>query len=127
MEAQCVRIADLICAGHGPQDIVNIIGCGKTLVDNIKTKLDNRESLARKPGSGGHNKKDVKAAVKTSIAENPGKSMRMIAQELDIHEKTIRVNVRELGLKSYVQRPRQLLSEHSKKTRVTRASFSSPG
>ncbi len=76
--------------------------------------------MARKEGSGDHNKKrtgnflkDLKAKIKAELT----KSMRTLAKETTMTEGTIRRAVNDLGLTSYVHCHHQLLTEATEQKR----------
>jgi len=54
MEAKRQRVADLLQAQMA---VLEIMGVSRATVFNTKRKLEARECLDRKPGSGGSNKK----------------------------------------------------------------------
>jgi len=123
MEAQRQRVADLLRAGLTSGQIVDIVGCGLTTVKKVKKLLSEGQSLQRKAGSGGHNKKltdEFLADLATEIEANPTNSMRKTAKALNISEKSIRTAVRMLGAHSYVRRRRQLLTKKTKEARLAR-------
>ncbi len=119
-------MADLLCAGVSA-NTMGIVGCSERLVFKVKKLAKDRETLARKPGSGGHNKKDVGLAVVATIEADLTTSMRQMAKELGVADGTLRQRVKEMGPKSYIRRQRQLLSEASKKSREERGKKSSRG
>ena len=55
------------------------------------------------------------------MIENPTKSIRKIAKEVNVSKTTIRIHLKTLGLSSYVRRHRQLLSNAAKVKRVERS------
>ena len=103
-------------------EIVEIVGVGKTMVYNTK-KLEARDSLHRKSGSGGSNKiltDDFLVGILAEIEADPTKSMRKLTKDLNVGEKTIRNAVGKLGLFSYARRRHQLLSASAKNSRIER-------
>ncbi len=117
MEARRQRVADLLDAQVSVRDIMNIVKCCKNFVYMVKRKHESGEGLARKPGSGGLNKKltaEVLADLLAKIKADPIRSMQKLAKELNVHEKTVRTAVGKLGLHSYMRRRRQLLTKTSR-------------
>jgi DNA-binding MurR/RpiR family transcriptional regulator len=47
--------------------------------------------------------------------------MRKVAKKANMHESTVRRAVKQLGMKSYVRRQRQLITEKTRKTREAKA------
>ncbi|QQP37282.1 Putative transposable element [Caligus rogercresseyi] len=108
MEAKRQRVADLLHAQVKVIDIMEIVKCGKTLVYDVKKKLETGKGLKRKMGSGGHNRKvdeDFLMGLMAEIEADP--------QVFEVSEWTIRKAVSKLGL-------RQLLSNSAKNSRVDR-------
>ncbi|QQP57556.1 Putative transposable element [Caligus rogercresseyi] len=92
------------------------IKCGKTLVYDVKKKLETGKGLKRKMGSGGHNRKvdeDFLMGLMAEIEADPTRSMRKMAKVFEVSEWTNRKAVSKLGL-------RQLLSDSAKNSRVDR-------
>ena len=78
-------------------------------------------SAARKTrtGPGKKRKGPLVRAVKRIVTRNPRKSMRTIAKQVGVSPRTVRRIVhQDLGLKSYVLRVKQLLTDDMKKKRV---------
>lgn len=88
-----------------------------------------RETILRKPGSDGINKKchnDFINTLKSKVSNDPTKSMRKLATELKMDAKTIRTAVKDdLKLKSYTRIPRHLLTRPMKAIRLERCKKSS--
>jgi hypothetical protein len=75
------------------------------------------KSLERTKGSGGHNKiitDNFLNDLHCKIEADPSRSIRKLAKDLNVSRMTVLRAVGQLGLKSYVRRRRQLLSESSK-------------
>eukprot|EP00106_Octopus_bimaculoides_P014596 XP_014782038.1 PREDICTED: uncharacterized protein LOC106877607 [Octopus bimaculoides] len=83
-----------------------------------------RKTTTRKSGSGGINKKRTKVflkALKSKILKDPTKSMRKMAIELEVDNKTIRNAVKyDLRLESYTRTPKHLLTTAMKENRLER-------
>lgn len=103
-------MSDLLRAQVSVPEIVTIVGVSKTMVYDTKKKLEAGDSLERKPGSGGSNKiitDDFLTDLLSKIEADPTRSMRKLAKDLNVDEKTIRNAVGQLGLCSYVRRSRR--------------------
>ncbi len=121
MEDAKRRVADLLCAQVKQKDICKIVGMGLTTVKRVNTLLQAGNDLTRKPGSGGQNAiitEDFLTELSDKIADNPTRSMRKLALDLDMSKMTICKAVGILGLHSYVCRKQQLLTAKSKEARV---------
>ncbi len=113
------RVLDLLCTGTPAKEIAAIVGVSLSTVYDIKAK----GHPERKVGSGGHNKirsQPFQEALEAKIKANPTSSTRNLAKELGVGKTTIKRAVNDLGLKSYVRRHRQLLTEKNKEDRVTK-------
>ncbi len=96
------------------------MGVCESTVPRIKKAYQERGSIDRKAGSGGHNKKRIdnfKEAHSKSIEANPKTSIGQLAKIHKVAESAIRNAEAGLGLKSYVRRKGQLLAEASWATR----------
>ena len=91
---------------------------------NTRKILGAPDPISRKPGSGGHNRKRTQAFlddVENRIKKDPTSSMRKMAAELNVDERTIRKAVHDdLGLDSYARTPRHLLTDTMKTRRLER-------
>jgi len=121
MDIKRQRVSDLLDAAVPITDIVKIVECHKSFVFKVKAMKKAGKSLARSPGSGGHNKirsEEFLTGVACAIEADPTASIRSMAKDLGVSEKTIRRSVGDLGAFSYVRRKRQLLTEATKARRV---------
>lgn len=121
MEARRHRVAALIRAGLPQKDIAAQEECFIALVKKVAAKTRAGEDLARKNGSGGHNKvitDDFKAGILSEVTADPMLSQRKLAKELDVAPSTVRKAVKELGLTSYRRQRQQLLTDRIKVIRV---------
>ncbi len=121
MEAKRQRVSDLLHAGISVKEIMSIVQCSERLVYKVKKMDKDGIGLARKSGSGGHNKKrtlDFITGVACEVTADPTSSMRFMGRQLGDDPKTIRKSVKELGVTSYVRRVRHLLTERSTAKRV---------
>ena len=93
-------------------------------VRRIQSNKNPGKGIERASGSGGHNKKRDDAfleCLESKINADPTKSMLRLSKELKIDPKTIRTAVHEdLGMKSYVRVPRQLLTSTLMEKRLER-------
>ncbi|XP_014788330.1 uncharacterized protein LOC106882239 [Octopus bimaculoides] len=82
------------------------------------------KTITRKSGSGGINKKRTKAfikALKSKILDDATDSMRKMAIELEVDNKTIRNAIKyDLRLKSSIRTPKHLLTTVMKEKRLER-------
>ncbi len=116
-------MSDLLCAQVDPQRICEIVGVCERAGRRIKARLRDGKTMERKTGSGGHNCKvtdDFLSELGTKINEDPTRSMRKLAMDLNVSKTTICKAVGMLGLHSYVRRRRQLLTKKTRESRVTR-------
>ena len=100
-----------------------LLGWARPWCTTPKKKMEAKESLKRKPGSGGSNKiitDEFLMNLGTMIEANPSRSMRKFAKDLNVDESTIRKAVGRLGLHSYVRQKHQLLTMSAKNSRVDR-------
>ena len=118
------RIIDLIHTGINPKTIVKTVGVGLATVYRGKNQYHVRGDVSRAPGTG--QKRRIRntaflEALEAEVTDKPGKSMREIAKEVGMDEKTIRKAMHEdLSLKSYIRRQRQLPTTTNKANRVAR-------
>ncbi len=103
------RVVNLLHASTTTKNM-DITWCSESFIFKVEKMVKEGNSFERKPGLGGHNKKDIGASVAAAIEADPTTSMRMMARDLKVTDSTVRVKVREMGLKSYVKRHCQLLS-----------------
>ena len=100
-----------------------IIGVSLSTVYKAK-KPFHRKIFLRKRGSGGLNKKQKEGfltVLVTVIKKDPTTSIRKHANELKVHEKTVRTAIkRDLKVKSFARTRRHFLSMKLKEKRFTR-------
>ena len=121
MEAKRHRISALIDANISTQEITCLKCCSRALVAKVKRLKSNNQSLACKPGSGGHNLKRTEEfllTVAAAVEADPTTSIHRLAQATGTSTATIWRTTKELGLVSYHHRRRQFLSNRSKELRV---------
>jgi len=106
------------------KDIVRDLGVLRQTVYNIKKRLETRGSTERKPGSG----RPVSVVtsgfvkqIKQRIKRNPARTMRGMARELGVDEKSVRKAVKLSGARSLARTKRFLLTETLKASRLARA------
>ncbi len=118
------RVLDLLSAQVPPKRIAEVVGVSLITVYNIRTANMEGKGPERSEGSGGHNKKRTDHFVhnlKAKVAEDPTKSMRSLAMDMNVSPKTLRKAVNEdLGLKSYTRTTRHLLTRRMKAIRLER-------
>ncbi|XP_014784635.1 uncharacterized protein LOC106879525 [Octopus bimaculoides] len=123
-ESKCQRVCDLLNGLVTPKEISRIVGMSIKTVYNVKNRMAMSKTITRKSGSGGINKKRTKAfikALKSKILKDPAKSMRKMAIELEVDNKTIRNAVKyDLRLKSNTRTRKHLLTTTMKEKRLER-------
>ncbi len=123
-KARHQRIVDLGRAQVPNQTIATIVGVHPRTVQRILAHFEDRGVIGRPPRGPPTNKKktdDFMARLKELIEADPTKSMRSLASDLGCSAATIHSTVRELGMKSYVRRRRQLLTGAMKEKRLDRS------
>lgn len=121
MEAKRHRISALIDANISTTRICELESCSKVLVAKVRKLKREGASLARKPGSGGHNLKRTEEfllAVNGAISADPTVSISSVASAAGTSRSTITEAIKELGLFSYRHRRRHFLSNRAKEIRV---------
>ena len=101
MEAKRQRVLDLL---HAQVEIMKIVDMSRATVFRVKSKMAKGEGVKRKEGSGGHNRKlsdEFLANLKEDIEASPMTSMRTLAKDKNVDEKTIQNAVSSLELTSY--------------------------
>jgi transposase len=106
------------------KDIVEELGVPCRTVYRIKDRLKTRGTTKRKTGSGrplsvvtsGFIEK-----IKQRVKRNPVRTMRGMARELGVNEKSVRKAVKLLGARSLARTKRFLLTESLKASRLARA------
>ncbi|UYV70338.1 TRAF4 [Cordylochernes scorpioides] len=119
-----------LAAGHTNSETAAFLNVAPSFVFKAQRELgttkgnvaevSQRKRHCRHPDS--IRKPDLKSRVLAAIDEDPGKSMRALARELQVNEATIqRVVHEDLHYKSYIMRRRQFMSERIKVNCMTRA------
>ena len=136
MSAEEMRRATIVGslrAGRSVKDIVLLFGFKRTTVSDVKKKFDAHITQGGLPAEFGCKRKTHErrsdalgdgfvADLEDIIRQDPGRSMRSLARELDVHEKTIRRKVKgELNLKSYALRRGQFMNQATKERRCEKA------
>ncbi len=89
----------------------------------VKKLRKDGKDLSRKKGSGGHNKKitdDFLKDLKMKINANPTTSIGNLGKSTSISRRSIGRASSFPGMKSFVRRKRQLLSERTRATRIAK-------
>lgn len=123
MEAKRQRVADLLHAQVKINEIVNIVDCSRNFVYVVKRKVDAGETLARKLRRGRYNRivnNNFLMGLAAKLEADPTRSMRKMAKDLNVNEKTIPRAVGMLGLDLYVRRRHQLLTATTMISRAER-------
>ena len=93
-------------------------------IHRIQSNKNSGKDIERASGSEGHNKKWDDALLEcqeSKINADSTKSMLRLSKELKVDPKTVRTAVHEdLGMKSYVRVPRQLLTSALMEKRLER-------
>ena len=96
------------------------VQCPLALNDTSSTVKDVKKKSQGPPGNKIRTE-DFVDSVRDRIKASPTKSVCKLAKEMIVDEKTIRMTVQiDLGMKSRVRSPRQLLTEKNKADRVER-------
>ena len=102
-ESKRQRVSDLLDADVAIAKICEIVGVSRATVFNVKARKTNGGEVNRKEGSGGSNKRrseEFLTGVAAQIETAPTTSMRTMAKELNVSERTIRRSVQDLGASS---------------------------
>ena len=117
-------ICELRRAGKSCPEIIRSTGYPKSTVYRIVAKFDSEGTVDRKIHKPRKDRKRTKtflAGLKRSLKADPTQSMAKLAKKRNVSDRTIRRAVNEdLGMKSYVRRPRNLLTARSKALRLER-------
>ena len=127
MKRHAVLVA--IAAHHSDSEIASFLNLARPFVFKVRHELQmsggdissvaRRKKHSRRPDTIGT--PDFIQQVREAVDEDPGKSMRPIAQHMDVAERTVRRVVSEsLRYKSYVMRRGQFMSDLTKENRVIR-------
>jgi len=120
----------LISAGHESKLISDMLKVAESFVRKVKRELidsnyDFEAVAARKEHARRSDTKrdeDFVAQVQEMVNNDPGQSMRALARELNISEKTVRVCMMEdIRYKSYKMRKGQLLTEKMQENRLKKS------
>ena len=118
-------VADLLRAEIAPKNICNVVGVTLKTVYNVKKALAGDNGTRRKSGSGGANRKRTPKfldALKAKVKQDPTKSMRKMAAELEVTPATVKTALNtDLGLKSFARTPRHLLTASLMAKRLARS------
>ena len=102
-------IVKYLSAGETVDKIVKDLNVSRATVYNVKCYLRKRGNVLHKPGSG---KKPTVAinrlvgVIRSRVARNPIRSMRAMARETGVSEKSIRRAIKKLGAMLVIgQRP----------------------
>ena len=127
MKRHAVLVA--ISAQHSDSEIASFLNVARSFVfkvrHELKTSGGDISSVAKRKK---HSRRsdtirtpDFVQQVREAVDEDPGRSMRSIAQHMDVAERTVRRVISEsLRYKSYVMRRGQFMSDLTKENRVLR-------
>lgn len=117
-------ITSLLFAQKTPKEIAEAVGCHLATVYRIKKSLQDGPKQ-RKPGSGRRRSARTQIVIKSvraKIARNPVRSIRKLAKDANISEKSMRRIIKEdLHASSRARVKRHLITERIKELRVSRS------
>lgn len=99
-------------------------GIARSTIYEVIRKIEERNSITRMPGSGGHNKKlsnSQRGAIARWISNKKGVSLRQQARKYGVSAMTIRKVIHEKGLKCYKRKKAPQYSCDQEETVKTRA------
>ncbi len=126
-------IVSALRAGMSCSDIMRLHNIKSSTVYDVKNRFEAFVAAGGSPESFNIERKkhkrrsDCKAAaiaedVRAVVQRDPSKSMRALAAEMNVHERTIRRTMKEeLRYKSYAMRKGQFMSEATKRRRFEKA------
>lgn len=115
------KIAALIQAEVSTAKIMEVVGCSRATVFNVKKRMKDDGDLSQKPGSGKTRSVQTNEfldALSKTITQDPTLPMRRLAKATGTYEGTIRLSVKDLGLKSYMLWYQQFPTARIKASRV---------
>ena len=124
MKLMSEAIKELTESGIAPKEVAERLGVHRVTVYRAIKKFRLTGSAGRRPGQG--RRRSVRTptlikAVKGRIKRNPIRSMRQMAKDLKVSERTIRRTIREdLGAKSRARTTKHLISADAKVKRLER-------
>ena len=124
MKTTCDKIIELIESGVARTEVARRLGVHRSTVYRAERKFNMTGMTSRRSGQG--RKRSVRTrgllkALKGRIQRNPIRSMRQMAKDLNVSERTIRRAIRDdLGAKSRARTAKHLISEDSKVKRLDR-------
>ena len=132
-EKKQVTIVNAFRAGMSAKEIITVLKFKKDIVYTLKKKYDDFIAAGGSPDQFVTKRKvykkhkdnvaiALKDTVKEMVNRDPGRSMRNMATELNVDEKTIRnIMKKELGYKSYALKRGQFMTEATKARRAEKA------
>ena len=106
-------------------EIISFFGYGKSFVYNIRKEFEtasDKNVLTAERKIHSKRSEEFMFEVKATIDEDPSKSVRQLAKEMNVRKSTIHRAVHEdLGYQSFVLKRRQLLTEATMKRRKVKA------
>ena len=120
-----IEVRALLRAHTPTNRIAELVGCSERTVFNVKKAIEGGSDLRRKEHMHKEHSDriidDFLDALVSELSEDPMRSMRSIAREAGLSDFTIRMAVATFGLKSYVQRVRQMITPTIMANRVSRS------
>ncbi|XP_054715384.1 uncharacterized protein LOC129224863 [Uloborus diversus] len=124
MSNKRVAILELFRQGKRQCEIVRLLGVGKDLVSKAFKQYKKLGHDGRRPGSVRKRTVNTSAnrkIIKKRVQRNPRVSMRKIAHETGISDRSVhRIAKEELNLKAYKLQKVQLLTDDNKRVRLQR-------
>ncbi|XP_054713697.1 uncharacterized protein LOC129223154 [Uloborus diversus] len=124
MSNKRVAILELFRQGKRQCEIVRLLGVGKDVVSKAIKRYKKLGHDGRCPGSGRKRTVNTSAnrkIIKNRVQRNPRISMRKIARETGVSERSVRRMAKEeLNLKTYKLQKVQLLTDDNKRVRLKR-------
>ena len=116
-------VIDLLKAGLKIDKIVQQTGMHRASIYRIKKRFEAGEDVVHRKKAGGFLKmtEEKVADLKARVQGDPTRSFRKLAKDMSVSRRTVSKTVKNLGMTSYVRRPRQLLTSVAKEKRFSRS------
>lgn len=125
MERMRQTIVEKLRAGQRPSDIAREMNIARCTVYSAKKIFDATGGYSKRVAGGRPRIKRTRAliaSIRAKVRRNSERSMRQLAKEAQVSEKTVRRVVKEdLGLVSRVKQPKQLVTAQQQEKRLERA------
>ena len=122
-------IIEAVRAGRSAKEIISFFNYPKDVVYRLKKEFHScedkdsftSERKTHKRRSDTVRTDDFVAEVQEKVRDKPETSMAALAAEMGVHRSTISKTIKDLGMKSYTLRRRQLLTDATKERRLQKA------